>query len=183
MLDGENRAVVRASWRHSDLHPGRNGIDSELGRVSSCKVSFAIIQEHGYQLMSPRRNENQVKSAVAINVPREQHQSSGGPGDAYRLRPALAELKRDPIARMQRIEAGDLHYGAVRLAIPVEVADGKLRVRYGIGRTLRLRFTRASAGITTTGHRYLRNREQAAHGHKEVSRPLPGPLQSANNRL
>ncbi len=128
----------------------------KLGRVSGCKISGAIVQEHGHRLVPRSRNQDQVKSAVAIYVAREQHQPAGRGRDAYRLQPALGQLKGDPIARMVRVETRDLHGGEIWPAIPVEIADCKLRVSKSKGRILSLNPASRSAVIGPAGQSYVR---------------------------
>src|SRR5207302_9503277 len=53
ILEAENRAVPEESWHDSELRSGRSGFAWKLGRGSSRKIAFAIIQTDGYQFVSP----------------------------------------------------------------------------------------------------------------------------------
>jgi hypothetical protein len=165
------------------LCAGRNGLDLKLSRVRCRKIAFAVVQKHGYQVVSPCRNQNEVESTVAIYVARQQHQPAGRARDSYRLQPALAELKGDPVARMEGVEARDLRRGKIRLPIAVEIADRKLRVRYCGVRILLLSLGSTSVEVTAAGRSYMRNREHAAHRKEKVHPPLPGRSQPADNLL
>ncbi|MGD0963378.1 MAG: hypothetical protein ABSA57_05690 [Candidatus Acidiferrales bacterium] len=90
---------------------------------------MAIIEKDRYGLSQPRGGKDQVNCVVSVDITGLNEQAARRPSQTNRLWPSRRELELNPIVGNARTIDHRVDTGQIRVDIPVEVCDRKLRPR------------------------------------------------------